>query len=151
VKPHPVHGGAMPGSLTPPMDADSTAQHIGTSWPPTLPAQSPAAPIGFSNVSNRLAGGLHLGEEHSPPPGQLAVVMAALMIGLLMMGTQLWLLTVALELYLGGHGREVWLLALVSGAIFAGGLMMLQVLGRRPRVGHEAGNVAAGSDRTRRG
>ena len=52
-----------------------------------------------------------------------AIVMAALMLGLLLMGIQLWLLTVALELYLGGHGRQVWLLALVSGLIFAGGLL----------------------------
>jgi hypothetical protein len=136
VKPHPVHDGAMAGSVAPSLDADPTARGVGTSWPPTPPAQSAAAPIGFSNVSNRLAGGLHLGEEHSPPPGQLAVVMAALMIGLLLMGTQLWLLTVALELYLGGHGREVWLLALVSGAIFAGGLTMVRLLGRRPRMGN---------------
>jgi hypothetical protein len=69
----------------------------------------------------------------SPPPGQQAVVLAALMIGLLMMGIQLWLLTVALELYLSGAGRAVWLLALVSGLIFAGGLLMLRLLGRRPR------------------
>ena len=72
-------------------------------------------------------------EGHAPPPGQLAIVMAALTLALLLMGIQLWLLTVALELYLGGHGRRVWLLALVSGLIFAGGLLVLRVLGRRPR------------------
>jgi hypothetical protein len=77
-----------------------------------------------------------MGPESSPTPGRLAVVMAALMIGLLLMGTQLWLLTVALELYLGGHGRQVWLLALVSGAIFAGGVLMVRQLGRQPRLGH---------------
>jgi hypothetical protein len=66
--------------------------------------------------------------------------MAALMIGLLMMGVQLWLLTVALDLYLGGQGRAIWLLALVSGAIFAGGVLMLRVLGRRPRLRRQAGN-----------
>lgn len=70
-----------------------------------------------------------------PPPGQQAVVLAALMIGLLMMGIQLWLLTVALELFLSGAGRQVWLLAVVSGAIFIGGLLMLRLLGRRPRIG----------------
>jgi hypothetical protein len=72
--------------------------------------------------------------RRSPPPGQQAIVMAALMIGLLLMGIQLWLLTVALELYLGGSGRRVWLLALVSGLIFLGGLLMLRLLGRRPGV-----------------
>jgi hypothetical protein len=69
--------------------------------------------------------------RRSPPPGQQAIVMAALMIGLLLMGIQLWLLTVALELYLAGSGRQVWLLALVSGLIFLGGLLMLRLLGRR--------------------
>lgn len=70
-----------------------------------------------------------------PAPGQHAIVLAALMIGLLMMGIQLWLLTVALELFLAGSGRQGWLLALVSGLIFLGGLLMLRLLGRRPRVG----------------
>jgi hypothetical protein len=71
--------------------------------------------------------------DRTPPPGQVAVVMAALMLGLLLMGIQLWLLTVALELFLGGHGPQVWLLATVSGLIFVGGLLVLKVLGRRPR------------------
>ena len=72
-------------------------------------------------------------EDRSPPPGRQAVVMAALVLGLLLMGIQLWLLTVALELFLGGHGRQVWLLAVVSGLIFVGGLVVLKVLRRRPR------------------
>lgn len=70
--------------------------------------------------------------ERSPAPGRMAVVLAALMIGLLLMGIQLWLLTVALELYLGGHGRQVWQLGLASGLIFLGGLLTLRLLGRRP-------------------
>lgn len=70
-----------------------------------------------------------------PTPGQQAVVMAALAIGLLLMGIQLWLLTVALELYLAGEGERGWLLALVSGLIFVGGLWMLRLLDRRPRLG----------------
>ena len=77
--------------------------------------------------------GLDGPEDRTPPPGHQAVVMAALMLGLLLMGIQLWLLTVALELYLGGHGPQVWLLALVSGLIFLGGLLVLNVLRRRPR------------------
>ena len=72
-----------------------------------------------------------------PTPGRQAVVMAALMIGLLMMAIQLWLLTVSLELYLAGAGERCWLLALVSGAIFVGGLLMLRLLGRRPPVGSQ--------------
>jgi ABC-type multidrug transport system fused ATPase/permease subunit len=69
-----------------------------------------------------------------PPPGQMAIVMAGLVIGILLMGIQLWLLTVALDLYLAGKGREVWQLALLSGLIFLGGLAMLWLIGRRPQV-----------------
>ncbi|MBI4493002.1 MAG: hypothetical protein HY690_09435 [Chloroflexi bacterium] len=69
-----------------------------------------------------------------PPPGQMAIVLAALAIGVLLMGIQLWLLTVALDLFLAGQGERVWVLALVSGGIFLGGLLMLWLLHRRPRV-----------------
>ena len=71
-----------------------------------------------------------------PPPGQMTLVLAGLAIGLLLMGIQLWLLTIALDLYLAGQGAQVWQLALVSGGIFLGGLLMLRLLGRRPRVRH---------------
>jgi hypothetical protein len=57
-----------------------------------------------------------------------------LAIGILLLGIQLWLLTVALDLYLGGRGGQVWSLALVSGLIFAGGLLVLWILRQRPRV-----------------
>jgi hypothetical protein len=76
-----------------------------------------------------------LPETEPAAPGRAAVLLAALLVGLLLMGMQLWLLTVALDLYLGGLGRQIWLLALVSGLIFVGGLVMLAVLGRRPRLG----------------
>ncbi len=69
-----------------------------------------------------------------PPPGQMALILAGLMIGLLLMSIQLWLLTIALDLYLAGAGRQIWLIALVSGAIFLGGLLMLRLLRRWPRV-----------------
>ena len=69
-----------------------------------------------------------------PPPGQMTLVLAGLTIGLLLMGIQLWLLTIALDLYLGGAGARIWQLALVSGLIFLGGLLMLRLLGRRARV-----------------
>ncbi|HUE75739.1 MAG TPA: phage holin family protein [Chloroflexota bacterium] len=68
-----------------------------------------------------------------PPPGQMPVVMAALSLGVLLMGVQLWLLTVALELYLAGHGSQIWPAALLSGAIFLGGILMLWLLRSRPR------------------
>lgn len=79
------------------------------------------------------AGGEERGDR-PPAPGQMAMVLAALTIGILLMGIQLWLLTVALELYLSGEEGQVWQLALVSGGIFLGGLAMLWLLGRRPEV-----------------
>ncbi len=66
------------------------------------------------------------------PPGQDGLATAALVMGLLLLALQLWLLTVALELFLSGQGLEVWPLALISGGIFAGGLGILRLLGRRP-------------------
>ena len=72
-----------------------------------------------------------------PPPGQSAILGAGLALGMLLLAVQLWLLTIALELYLGGHGDRVWSLALVSGLIFLGGLGMLWVLRRRPHVGRQ--------------
>lgn len=69
-----------------------------------------------------------------PLPGQQAVVTAAMVMGFLLLGAQLWLLTVALDLYLAGQGRNIWLLALVSGLIAGGGLGILYLLHRRPRV-----------------
>jgi hypothetical protein len=64
------------------------------------------------------------------------VVGAGLAIGILLMGVQLWLLAVALDLYLAGAGHQVWSLALVSGLIFLGGLLVLWLLGKRPRVAY---------------
>jgi hypothetical protein len=71
------------------------------------------------------------GRRAAPPPGQLPIVLAGLSVGILLMGVQLWLLTVALDLYLSGRSGQIWLLALVSGLIFAGGLLVLWVLRRR--------------------
>lgn len=67
-------------------------------------------------------------------PGQAPLVGAALTIGILLLGVQLWILTVALDLFLESRGGQVWLLAAVSGVIFLGGLVVLWVLRRRPRV-----------------
>lgn len=79
-----------------------------------------------------------------PPPGQMGLVMAGLTIGLLLMSVQLWLLTIALDLYLAGEGQRIWLVALISGLIFAGGLLMLRLLRRRPRVRRPAQQIPAG-------
>ncbi len=48
------------------------------------------------------------------------------------MAIQLWLLTVALDRFLAGEGSQVWLVGLISGIIFAGGLVVLLVPQRRP-------------------
>lgn len=88
-----------------------------------------ASPL--ANDSQRSAGA---SPERLPPVGQRTLVLAALTIGILLMAIQLWLLTVALDLYLAGAGGDVWRLALVSGAIFLGGLGMLWLLHRRPRI-----------------
>jgi hypothetical protein len=40
-----------------------------------------------------------------PPPGQGGLVMLGLSIGILLMGVQLWLLTLAFNLYLRGERR----------------------------------------------
>lgn len=69
-----------------------------------------------------------------PLPGQAALVTAGMVMGFVLLGAQLWLLTVALDLYLAGKGSNIWLLALVSGAIAAGGLGIVYLLHRRPRV-----------------
>ncbi len=66
--------------------------------------------------------------EIAPPPGLQALLLAALAIGILMLSLQLWLLTVALDLFLAGRGGEVWSLAFVSGLIFIGGLVALRRL-----------------------
>ncbi|HEX5416400.1 MAG TPA: DUF6755 family protein [Chloroflexota bacterium] len=72
--------------------------------------------------------------DRPPPMGQMAILLAALLLGILSMGIQLWLLTVALELYLGGNGDRVWQLAIVSGLIFLGGLAMLRILRSRSTI-----------------
>ena len=81
------------------------------------------------------SGGRAPGEvEPLPPVGQMPLVLAALLVGIGLMAIQLWLLTVALDLYLAGKGGDVWRTALVSGLIFLGGVGMLWILRRRPRV-----------------
>ncbi|MCC7365036.1 MAG: hypothetical protein IT303_11755 [Dehalococcoidia bacterium] len=70
-----------------------------------------------------------------PVPGREALLLGALAFGLMMLAIQLWLLTVALELYLAGDGERVWGLAVGSGCVFVGGLIAVWLLSRRPRIG----------------
>lgn len=67
-------------------------------------------------------------------PGRQALLLGALLLGLIVLAIQLWLLTVALELYLSGEGDHIWGLALVSGLVFAGGLLAVWLLSRSPKV-----------------
>jgi hypothetical protein len=104
----------------------------------TLPAERPAY-VGEQRPDEAV--------DQPPPPGQMPLVMTGLAIGLLLMAIQLWLLTIALELYLGGEGGVIWQIALISGVIFLGGLAMLRLLRRRPRT---PGRIpAAGTRRVR--
>ncbi len=73
--------------------------------------------------------------ERPPAPGRQALLLALLLLGLLLMGVQLWLLTVALDMYLGGNGGDIWLLAAISGLVFLGGLAALRLVRRMPRRG----------------
>jgi hypothetical protein len=71
--------------------------------------------------------------DRPPPPGRQALLLAALLIGFLLMALQLWLLTVALDLYLAGEGRGLWRIALASLVVFLGGVLALWLLRREPR------------------
>jgi hypothetical protein len=71
--------------------------------------------------------------EQGPPPGRVAVLLTALSIGILLMGIQLWLLTIALDLYLAGGSIEIWILVIISGLVFLGGVLVWRVLRRNPR------------------
>jgi len=73
--------------------------------------------------------------QPSMAPGQRAIVLAAVLMGLLLLGIQLWLLTVAVELYLGGETQGAWSLALVSAFVFLGGLFVYRLLGHQPWIG----------------
>ena len=71
--------------------------------------------------------------ERRPPPGQAGLAMLGLAIGIMLMSIQLWLLTLAFDLYMLEEDTDALLAATVSGLIFLGGLAMLRILDRRPR------------------
>ena len=72
--------------------------------------------------------------ERRPPPGQIAVVLTGLALGILLLGIQLWLLTIALDRYLAGQGADTWVLAVISGLVFHGGLLVLRMLAIHPHL-----------------
>lgn len=76
--------------------------------------------------------GMQADPKRRPLPGRAAVAFLGLLLGLLLMAIQLWLLTVAFDLYLSGdRSATVWV-AVISGLIFLGGLAILWFLDHRP-------------------
>ena len=65
-----------------------------------------------------------------PPPGQGGLIMLGLSVGILLMSVQLWLLTLAFNLYFLGDRVGTLIAAVVSGCICLGGLALLWVLQR---------------------
>ncbi len=81
-------------------------------------------------------------EGRHPAVGQTGVVMLGLALGILLMSLQLWLLTLAFDLYLMDEDWDTLLVAVFSGLVFIGGLVMLRLLDRTPgppRRGRRAG------------
>jgi hypothetical protein len=73
------------------------------------------------------------GVEPIVPPGREALLTAAVAIGIVLLAIQLWLLTVALDIYLAGARGQLWVLALLSGVVFVGGVVAIRVISRGPR------------------
>lgn len=71
--------------------------------------------------------------ERRPPPGQAGLALLGLAIGILLISIQLWLLTLAFDLYKYDEDTDAILAATASGLVFLGGLTMLHILDRRPR------------------
>ena len=72
--------------------------------------------------------------RNAPPPGEYGLLGAALAVGLLLMGLQLWILTVALDAFQRHNDDQVYALAGISALIFLGGAAMLWILKRTPRI-----------------
>jgi hypothetical protein len=73
------------------------------------------------------------GVEPIVPPGREALLTAAVAIGIVLLAIQLWLLTVALDIYLAGDRGQLWVLAVLSGVVFVGGIVAIRVISRGPR------------------
>jgi hypothetical protein len=78
--------------------------------PPDVPGDSRGAP------------------PQNPAPGQTGLVLLGISMGILLMSVQLWLLTLAFNLYLAGDRRGTLIAAIISGCVFIGGLVMLGAL-----------------------
>ncbi|GLV56789.1 hypothetical protein KDH_36280 [Dictyobacter sp. S3.2.2.5] len=68
---------------------------------------------------------------HAPPHGRLAMLLAGLIIGIILLGIQLWMLTVALNQYLQGQTTGSWQLVVVSGLVLIGGIIVWRVMDRQ--------------------
>ncbi len=74
--------------------------------------------------------------EHRQPIGaRLALIMFGLSVGLVLMALQLWLLTLAFDLFQSGVRFQTAVIAGISGLVFIGGLAMLWLLDRNPPIG----------------
>ncbi|HWV36064.1 MAG TPA: hypothetical protein VNZ55_10530 [Thermomicrobiales bacterium] len=71
-------------------------------------------------------------ETTGSAPGESGLVSLGLAVGILFMLVQLWLLTLAFDLYLSGQRGDTVGVAIISGLVFLGGLLMLKLLQRRP-------------------
>ncbi|HEX5166545.1 MAG TPA: hypothetical protein VFV93_14170 [Thermomicrobiales bacterium] len=71
--------------------------------------------------------------ERRPPPGQAGLALLGLAVGVTLISIQLWLLTLAFDLYKFDEDTDAILAAAFSGLVFFGGLAMLHILDRRPR------------------
>lgn len=85
-------------------------------------------------LGKRYPSGRELPRTAVPSPGEGGLVSAALAIGILLMGIQLWILTVALEHFERHEYPPIYALAGISALIFAGGVLMLWLLRRTPAV-----------------
>lgn len=72
-------------------------------------------------------------EGRHPAVGQTGIVMLGLAFGILLVSLQLWVLTLAFDLYLLDQDRDTLLVAVFSGLVFVGGLAMLRVIDRSPK------------------
>jgi hypothetical protein len=73
--------------------------------------------------------------ERPAPHGVEALIATLVAIGVVLLGIQLWLLTVALDIYLAGNRGDLWVLAVLSGIVFLGGLAAVRLIGRLARMG----------------
>ncbi len=68
------------------------------------------------------------GRRAAEEPSSGPVLATALVLGFVLMAIQLWVLTVALDLLLGGARDGFLRLVVTSAAVFAGGLLVLRLL-----------------------